>query len=181
MDPLSTVVSVIRIAARLKKWIDDTEEKNEVAKEISQYADRISLVLEALKDKITSVQDEFIKLLGPAIEQLGATLQKTFEHLQVWSPTQMHTSKKIIAFFSPATVTAIFQGHRNRIFQDMNVLLFTISTASYLGNHIPDILKNNQLKDISKPDPLKWVRNAEVRDFWAQQKFGDVLNLVYIN
>jgi len=175
MDPLSIVTSVIGVALAIKTWTETNKEKKEVMEEISGHADRVSHVLGVLKDKMISDPEEFDRLLGPPVIALGVTLNKTLEHLKVWSSGQMQTSKKIVSFFAPGTVTAIFQGHQKRIFQDMTIVLFSISTATYLQSNLPD-----QLKKFSKPAPLEWVRNSEVRDFWASRKFEEVFPLTGI-
>jgi hypothetical protein len=59
----------------------------------------------------------------------------------------------------------------------MIAMLFCISIASYIQSHIPEVMKYDHLKDIAKPDPLAWVCNAEVRDFWSKQEFRDVFTL----
>lgn len=170
MDPVTVISSVIRVAIAVKAWIDETKHKDEVMEDLGGTVDRLSNILQHLSSKarVGLVKE----ILSPEILCLGSLLNKTHEHLRVWRPKDW-TIKKAVAFVSPNTATEILRNDERKISAQLIMLLFALSTTSYL--------ENDKIKDVErtegKPNALKWVRNPEVADFWGKYVGSDVRNL----
>lgn len=161
MDPVSVVTTVVHVAVAVKTWIDETKEKDEVMDDLGGTIDRLSNILQHLLSKARSgMVDE---ILSPEVLSLGSVLNKTYEHLRVWRPKDW-TIKKVIAFVNPSSATAALRNDGKKISDQLIMLLFAMSTTSYL--------QNDNVKDVERakgrPNALTWVRNPEVSDFWEK-------------
>lgn len=81
--------------------------------------------------------------------------------------------QKAIAFVRPNTATAILRGDERKISAQLIMLLFAMSTTSYLQS---DMIKEVE-RTKGKPNALTWVRNPEVADFWEKYVGAEVQNL----
>ena len=170
MDPVAVISTVIHVAIAVKAWIEQTKQKDEVMEDLESTVERLSNILQHLSNKarVGMVND----LLSPEILCLGSILNKTYEHLRVWRPKDW-TIKKVVAVVSPNTATEILRYDERKISGQLIMLLFALSTTSYL--------QNDKIKEVGgiegKPNALKWVRNPEVADFWGKYVGSDVRNL----
>src|SRR5271170_2104779 len=108
-DPVSAISTVITIALKVKQWIDDTRDKEEILVDIAATVDRLSNVLSVLER--TGTNDPS---LDAAVNSLGALLKKTYEHLCVWKPKKLGVHKAV-AFILPSTVTEVLQKDQKAI------------------------------------------------------------------
>jgi len=172
MDPIGMVISAYQVAVAIKSWIDRLEERNESMQQIGVHVVSVFNVLEPLRSKTLTAPEHVASIWAPAVASLGAALNKTLEHLRVWEARQRRkftSLSKIVAFVTPETVTAIFQSDEKRISRELTVLLFTMSTISFIQSQ-PDSTRMQPVK----PQPLKWIRNAEVVDLWERPIGADV-------
>jgi hypothetical protein len=158
MDPVSVIATVANTALAIKKWLDDTAEKNEAITEIGGTINRLSNVLDLLSTKARL--GEVDSMIIPDIDYLGSILTKTLQDVRVWTPHGLNV-KKIVATLSPAKVVEIIREDERKIMQQLIMLMFTLATRNYLNDpvHAPD--------ENAKPNALKWIRNPEVADFWG--------------
>ena len=96
--PVSAISTVITIALKVKRWIDDTRDTEEILLDISATVDRLSNVLDRKHEKEPS--------LDAVVSSLGGLLKKTYEHLRVWKPRKLGI-RKVVAFIHPVTVTEV--------------------------------------------------------------------------
>ena len=159
-DPVSAISTVITIALKVKQWIDDTHEKEEILLDISATVDRLSNVLSVLERK-----HEKDSSLDAAVSSLGALLKKTYEHLCVWKPKKLGIHK-VVAFIHPITVTEVLQKDQKAISDSILVVLLALSAVGYM--------RSEKAEDTQRPNVLKWIRNPEVADFWGKHVGADV-------
>jgi hypothetical protein len=157
-DPVSVIAAVISIASAIKGWIDDTTTKDETIIQIQETVSRVSNILNHLSVSKPLKDD---KLLDPELLCLGSILTKTFEHIRVWQPKRLNF-KKVVALVRPTSVTAVLRADERNISQQIIMVLFAMSTTTFLGS------KQSDDRD-GKPNALKWIRNPEVADFWEKQ------------
>jgi hypothetical protein len=169
MDPLTAITTAANIALTIKKWVDDTAEKNEAIIAIGSTINRLSNVLGLLATKARA--GEIDSIITPEIDYLGSLLTKTLQHVRVWTPHRLNV-KKIVATLNPATVVEVIREDERKIMEQLIMLMFALSARSYAndGVHAPD--------DNVQPNALKWIRNPEVADFWGAFVGSKVFNLL---
>jgi len=160
-DTLATIKHVVRVAGLIKQWIDESAYSSETMNQISTQAQRIiSAILEPLRSEEVRIPTEFHPSLMPAILALGATLNKTLEHIRVWSSPETRYHRKIIAFRSPAKVAAIFQEHEKNINRDANVLQLAIIAVMFRQ------MAHREVLIPPKTRTLDLLQNHEIVHFW---------------
>ena len=154
-EPVSVVIAtVVHTAVLIKKWIDETQKKEETILNISQTVQRVSNILQTLSAGARVRQNNDI--LASEILCLGSALNKTLEHLFVWSPRKFGI-KKVISFVNPSTVTEILREDERNINQQIIMVLFMLSTLNYL---------QTTENECPAPNALNWIKNEGVAKFW---------------
>lgn len=149
------ISTVLALALRVQNWIDSIERRKEVMIAIARQTELLTHIIEQVRQHFGDFEssDETVRnLVVPPMLDLGSTLRKVLEHLDVWENPGLKRSA--IAIVALGYVLGIFERHRQRLSDGIQILQLAL-TASHIVAIVP-------LTIATKENSMKHVRNSEV-------------------
>jgi len=165
------VASVLSAVLVVKKWLDDTQKKEQAITNLSTTVNLVYLILSPLEDENTS--QNLQPFVIASLVSIGEVLSRIKDHLLLWKDKRIR-AVKLLSFVTPGRVI-------NDLRDDAQLLsqhLLAISFALQVSNFVQERSKHSL--SLLEPSPLDMIKNAEVRTFWHEM-IGPRVSNDYIN
>jgi hypothetical protein len=154
MEPVSTLITVCKVAISLKVWLEQRKEKEKTLREIATTISRICDILSPFQAPAIAAQLDHTLL--DSIRGIGEALSRTKEHLVAWEEKR---TDRVMAFFKPTAVLDQLREDERHLTHQLIVTLFSMTIINFFrGSRAPD----NELGSLV----LGSIGNRELREFW---------------